>query len=894
MDPRPAVHRTILVVDVEGFGDRRRTNPHQIAVRDGVYRALRQAFAKASIAWAACDREDRGDGVFILAHADVPKALFVEALPHALAQALHEHNKTHRMEERIRLRMALHAGEINYDDHGMTAAAINLAFRLLEAHPLKTALAESPGVLALIASAWFYDEVIRHSTAASPVTYRPVRISVKETSTVGWIALPDHPYPPKAAMASPSRLDLPVPRQLPLHTPHFVGRADELHQLTTLLDTATEGRPVVISAINGTAGIGKTTLAVHWAHQVADYFPDGQLYVNLRGFDSTGTPMKPPEAIRGFLDALEIPPERIPIDLEDQAALYRRVLVDRKVLVVLDNARDTDQVRPLLPGNTGCRVVITSRNQLASLISHEGAHPVNLDLLSTEEATALLTRHLGHDRITAEPDVLTDLIEHCARLPLALSIVAARAALNPRWPLRMLADELQDEQIRLDALDAGDPTACVRTVFSWSYQQLNEPAARMFRLLGVHPGPDISLPAAASLAGIPLRSARTALSELTHAHLIAQDTTARYTFHDLLRAYATELAETRDPDTDRSAATRRVLDHYLHTAHNAALRIYPRRDPIYLTCPQHGTKPEKFPDCRAALSWFDADHPVLLAVIKSAAADVRGWRLACTLSEFFERRARWRDWEAVMQVALESATRRVDKLGQAHTQQALGSACRWLGRYDEALAYHHQALALFEELGDQTGQAHAHIDIAVVLDQQDLLDEGLSHARKAVDLSSIAGNQLVHGRALNNLGWYYALLERPEETINYCQQAFILRRKIGDRRGEATVLHSLGYAHHQLGHYHKATLYYHRSLALRQELGLRYGEALVLAYLGHTQHVTGAYSLARTTWRHAASILDDLQDPEASRVRARLQQLDTDDHHHGGGYTETLDLPRKR
>jgi hypothetical protein len=307
---------------------------------------------------------------------------------------------------------------------------------------------------------------------------------------------------------------------------------------------------------------------------------------------------------------------------------------------------NADQVRPLLSSSTTCRVVITSRNQLAGLITHEGAYPVNVDVLSTDEAAALLAHHLGRDRVTAEPDVVADLIEHCARLPLALSIVSARVVLNPRLPLRMLDNELRDEQIRLDALDAGEANSSVRAVFSWSYQHLNEPAARMFRLMGVHPGPDISLSAAASLAGVEQRQAREALTELTRTHLITQNDQGRFTFHDLLRAYATELAVARDLEADRRAAIHRVLDHYLHTAHNAALLLHTRRGSITVSQPLSGVTPEELADYPAAWGWFESEYPVLLAIIRLAATghDTHAWQLPWTMVDFFERQGHWYDW----------------------------------------------------------------------------------------------------------------------------------------------------------------------------------------------------------------------------------------------------------
>jgi DNA-binding SARP family transcriptional activator len=321
----------------------------------------------------------------------------------------------------------------------------------------------------------------------------------------------------------------PVPRQLPSGPPHFVGRIAELRQLTALLNTTVDaGGTVVISAINGTAGIGKTALAVHWAHQVADRFPGGQLYVNLRGFDPTGAPVQPTEALRGFLGALGVPQERLPVTLNALAALYRSLLAERPVLVVLDNARDAAHVRPLLPGSPACRVVITSRGRLASLVAQEGAHSLTLDLLSPQEATALLAGRIGAGRVAAEPVTVTGLIDSCARLPLALAIVAARAAAHPSFPLTALAGELRQASARLDALDAGEPHANLRTVLSWSADALDSQTAEVFGLLGLAPGPHISLPAAASLIAQPLTRTRALLRELENAHLLQQYTPDRY------------------------------------------------------------------------------------------------------------------------------------------------------------------------------------------------------------------------------------------------------------------------------------------------------------------------------------------------------------------------------
>jgi DNA-binding SARP family transcriptional activator len=378
-----------------------------------------------------------------------------------------------------------------------------------------------------------------------------------------------------------ARPAVPVPAQLPSAVPAFVGRDAELAGLDALLRatvqaTAAGTATLVIAALSGTAGVGKTALAVHWAHRAAAQFPDGQLYVNLRGFDPGGA-VEPSEALRGFLDALGVPAARIPESLPAQAGLYRSLLAGKRVLVVLDNAKDAGQARPLLPGSPGCLAIVTSRNQLTGLVATDGAYALTLDLLDSADARRLLACRLGSRRVAREPDAVDEIIASCARLPLALTIAAARAAASPGFPLAVLATDLRKATGVLDPLDGGDPATDVRAVFSWSYDALTTDAARLFRLLGLHPGPDIALPAAASLAATPPERAHALLAELTRAHLLAEHAPGRYGFHDLLRAYATELARTHDSQNVLSAAAHRVLDHYLHTG---VLLVFRTADPL--------------------------------------------------------------------------------------------------------------------------------------------------------------------------------------------------------------------------------------------------------------------------------------------------------------------------
>jgi DNA-binding SARP family transcriptional activator/tetratricopeptide (TPR) repeat protein len=677
-----------------------------------------------------------------------------------------------------------------------------------------------------------------------------------------------------------------VPAQLPLDVHGFTGRDDELARLDTLLgEAAKEITAVVISAIGGTAGVGKTALAIHWAHRVRAAFPDGQLYVNLRGFDPTGTMMAPTEAIHGFLDVFAVPPERIPAELGTQAALYRSLLADKRVLIVLDNARDTDQVRPLLPGSPNCFVVVTSRNQLTGLVAKEGAHPVNLNVLCVEEAWQLLARRLGINRMppipkaddqvatVEETQAVEEIIACCAGLPLALAIVTARAATRPHLPLTALAAELRDARTRLDVLADADPSTDVRAVFSWSYTALTPLAAQLFRLLGQHPGPDISAPAAASLAGFSLTHVRPLLAELLRAQLTIETAAGRYAFHDLLRAYAIEQGETIDNQNDRQAANRRLLDHYIHTGYAAARLLMPTRLPIALAPPHPRVMPGNLSDDQEALAWFSAEHRVLLAIVNQAAADgfhADAWRLTWTLADFFDRRGHWKDWAATGEAALAAAKRMDDSSAQAICHSSLGRPYIRLGRLDEAYHHYQRALTLYEEVGEIAGQAAAHRGLGMVCWSQGNLSEALSHAQHALDLFRNARVPAQEARALNAVGWYLALLGRHEDALASCHQALKLQQQLGDYNGQASTWDSLGYAHHHLGHHAAAIECYKQALNLYRHFDSRYGQAEILMHLGDTHHTAGNSTAARVAWQQALIILEDLKHPDADKLRDKL------------------------
>jgi tetratricopeptide (TPR) repeat protein/transcriptional regulator with XRE-family HTH domain len=684
----------------------------------------------------------------------------------------------------------------------------------------------------------------------------------------------DHRQAPGAG--SPGRPGHGVPRQLPTALRHFCGRSGELAELDRLLDEALATQAVLVTAISGTAGVGKTTLAVHYAHRVAQRFPDGQLYVNLRGFGANGAMMEPAEAMHRFLDALGVSPERIPADLDAQAALYRSHLAGRRMLLVLDNARDSAQVLPLLPGTPGCFVLVTSRSQLTGLIAAAGAHPLTLDLLTGDEARLLLSRRLGTDRVDAEPAAVTEIIGRCARLPLALALMAARAAVRPAVALRLLADELGDTRQRWQALANDDPAGDVRAVLSWSYQALTPAAARLFRLLGLHPGQDTDALAAASLAGLAVDAARPLLTELTKAGLLVQHAPGRYTFHDLLRDYAADLTRTIDPEQERRAATARLLDHYLHSAHPAALLLAPPHDPLTLGPAQPGVTPERHTGKEQAMRWFNVEYRGLLAAIGHAAAtgyDTHAWQLTWTVATFLDRQGHWHDYAAAGRCAVAAADRLGDPVAAAWARRTLARAYTRLNRFDDADQTLADALGLSERSADLTGQADAQHYLAILCWRSNRLEAALRHARQYLDLSRAVGHRGREAAALNGVGWFQALLGDPEPALASCGQALVIYTDLGDPHGLAHTWDSLGYAHHQLGHHGRAIACYRNTLTLVRSLGDRYQEADTLANLGGVHLATGDPGAAQDAWQRALAILVELDHPDAERVRARLAGL---------------------
>ena len=577
----------------------------------------------------------------------------------------------------------------------------------------------------------------------------------------------------------------PVPRELPADVLAFTGRTAELAELDGLLaGRADDGDPgtVVVSAVAGTAGVGKTALALRWAHRAADQFPDGQLYVNLRGYDPD-QPVAAADALAGFLGSLGVADQEIPAGLAQRAALYRSLLAGRQVLVVLDNASEVEQVRPLLPGAAGCRVVVTSRNALAGLVARDGARRLDLDLLPMADAVALLRAVIG-PRVDAEPEAAQTLAAQCARLPLALHVAAELAVAQPGMPLADLAAELADEQERLELLQAGgDPRTAVRAVFSWSCSHLDQRVLQGFALLGLHTGPDLELYAAAALAGVTLAEAQRLLAMLAQAYLLQPSPAGprRYVMHDLLRAYARDLAAELG-ERQQQAALTRLLDHYLHTVTTATDTLYPAEGRPLANASATPLPPVA--DAKAARTWLDAELACLVASAGYAAT--YNWprhatRLARALFRDLATLGRFPQVITIYSSALSAARCLGDRAAEAAALIDLGAIEMNLTRFHQAARYLRQALPLAREAGDQAAQCRALYNLGRVDLAQSRYEEAAGNFTQALVLARETGDQVRQARALINLGVIDTQRSRHHEAIGYLQQALAVVAESGDR-----------------------------------------------------------------------------------------------------------------
>jgi DNA-binding SARP family transcriptional activator/Tfp pilus assembly protein PilF len=633
----------------------------------------------------------------------------------------------------------------------------------------------------------------------------------------------------------------PVPAQLPGDVDHFTGRVRELAVLDSLLPAAGDrsapgrrARPAVIAAVSGSAGVGKTALAVHWARRVAAEFPDGQLYVNLRGYDSD-QPMPPGDALAAFLRALGRAGRDIPQDLEERAAAYRTLLDRRRVLVVLDNAASVEQLRPLLPGSPTCLVLVTSRDSLAGLVARDGAQRVELDTLSPADAAALLRSLIG-ERADVEPAATDTLAAQCARLPLALRVAAELAAATPDNSIHHLIGELADEQRRLELLDAGgDARTSVGGVFSWSYRHLPADAARAFRLAGLHPGPDFDAYAVAALTRTTLDEAKDVLALLSRAHLMQPARPGRHAMHDLLRSYARRLASTEDGEQGQHAALTSLLDYYLGSAACAMDALLPAERSRRPRVPSPATASPAIPGPDAGRDWLDNERDALLAM--AAHATARGWprhatQLAAILFGYLATGGHNAEAIALHAHALAAADQLGDRTARAKTLVSLGELEWRLGRVPQSDKHYDQALAGFREIGDRVGEARVHGNFGLMAWRDGRYGQASAHYNAAVAAFREIGDRTGEARALDNLGAICWRQGRYQQAADYHQQALAIFRDIGDRIGEARALGNLATVCRRQGFVAESALHLQRSLFIARQIGDRACEAEALSDLG--------------------------------------------------------------
>jgi DNA-binding SARP family transcriptional activator len=678
---------------------------------------------------------------------------------------------------------------------------------------------------------------------------------------------------PAQAEAALTR-SVPVPAQLPADVADFTGRGDQVRHLCDVLSSASaddDPGVVRIAVVAGSGGLGKTSLAVHAAHRVRAGFPDGQLYVDLLG--ATAQPLQAADVLARFLRDLGVDGREVPVDEDERSARYRTVLAGRRMLVVLDNARDAAQVRPLLPGSASCAVLITTRSRMPDLAS---TRLVDLNVLDDDEALALFTKVVGEERAAAEPEATAELLLACAGLPLAIRICAARLATRPGWTIRTMANRLRDEHRRLDELRAGD--LAVRASFQVSFASLPADAERdgiapadAFRLLGLWQGPSISPTAAAALFGTSGYEAEDVLETLVDAHLLESTSSDRYKFHDLLRVYSSERAVADLSAPARDAAVGRLLRWYMHTADAAATVVSPSRYNMPLDLVDTDQPPLAFATVDDALAWYDSERSNLTAATRQAAAAGRhdiAWRLPAPLLNIYERRGNWADCIATSRIALDSARQAGNRQGEAWVLNTLGYFLGMIGE-SESIGYLEQSLAIRREIGDAQGEAQSANNVGDAYWRLGRAAETIELFQRARDLNQQVGNRYGEGVSLTNLGAALLDVGRAEEGVAQLEQACKTFEEIGFLDGVGYAMHTLGEAYLSLGRDADAMDCMRRAMASHKAAGSRHRQAVTLQSLGRIQARSGLPAEAGQSWAQAAAIFDELGDANrAAEVRA--------------------------
>ncbi len=655
-----------------------------------------------------------------------------------------------------------------------------------------------------------------------------------------------------------------VPRQLPGDIRGFVNRSAEMDWLDSVLSRNGQGG-AALTVIVGTAGVGKTALALRWAHRARPGFPDGQLYVNLRGYDP-GAPLTAEQVLDRFLSALEVPPEHVPADPEAKAALYRSLLAEQRMLVVLDNAATLAQVRPLLPAGEGCRVIVTSRSRLEGLVARNGAQRITVEILPEDEAVALLRSIAADYRQADDPAQTAELARLCACLPLALRIAAERAAARPWMPLTELIQSLRDESGLWDALSVedGEASDAVRSVFAWSYRALPEDAARMFRLLGLHPGAEFGVHAAAALADVDLAAARRLLDSIAGAHLVDQITLDRYQFHDLLRAYATDAAHHEESLEQQYAALNRCLAWYLHTAYAAGTAM---RTPLRLLPPTALPEPTlalTFAGHRDADRWYDTEWVNLLSSVEAADKSNQNgaaWQLALLLRPIFIKQGSLANREQMARIAVDAARRDGDSRAEAEARYALADLYSARRRLDEALDTQREVLALRRESGDEEGEFLSVNSIGVIFLHQRRFTEAAEQFERSLGLARRLGKIDHETTSLFNLADAYQRMGRHADAVEAARQSLDLSREHGDEWREMLSLIFLADAQADSGMVEDALRSAESGVALTRNFNHQRNEGWALLSYGRIQRLADRHADALVSYQRATVLHRILENP---------------------------------
>jgi DNA-binding SARP family transcriptional activator/tetratricopeptide (TPR) repeat protein len=680
------------------------------------------------------------------------------------------------------------------------------------------------------------------------------------------------------ALDAPARRSaVPVPAQLPHEVPGFVGRIPELAKLGQWRATGgLDSRALVISAVDGSGGVGKTSLAVRFARQVASEYPDGQLYLNLRGFDPHRPPLSGPEALGQLLWSLGAGGQ--PQDRDAQMALYRTLLSDKRVLILLDNAASAGQVRELLPGPSNSLVLVTSRNRLSGLAVRDGAHRLTLGLLSEPEALELLRVSVGRERIDAEPDAAVVLVRLCGHLPLALRIAAEKISVDPGARLGDLVANLTAEQDRLDALDAGDDEmSSVRAVFSWSYHSLDPEVARAFRYLGTLPGQDIGVAAAAAFFDRPVADAAVLLTVLCEQNLLDRNGD-RYGFHDLVRVYAAELAEQHDSSEDRAAADRGLLRWYLQATRLAFGCFIPDHPLVAAGVPDDRYELPEFDTRESVYAWYAAEAPNTLALIQRAADLAEheiAWQLAFFTYNHYYATGLLTEWIPLLNAGLASAGKIDDPEPRARILMMLGIAYSRIGQNGLAVDRLENGLSLARGVADQDLQIALLANLASTLREMKRYDEGIRRAQEAVQLATAAGRDFRTASCLDSLCELYVESGQPQRALEAGEAGLRAARASDTGLTEVNILVNMAHAHRDLGDTATALTEYETVLELCAKLGDRYHEALALLGIAELERRAGRRDRARDRAQQALDIFVQLDGEEAGEAHAFLARLNT-------------------